>query len=76
MDTSEYVTLLEAARLLGISRTKMWQLAQSLAIYELPTDGRVKLLKRSDVEALRQPRPRLASDPKAAAALPVVVAAA
>ncbi|MGH2371443.1 MAG: helix-turn-helix domain-containing protein [Chloroflexota bacterium] len=56
----DYLTVNEAARLLGISRTRMWQLAKQheLETFELPADRRVKLFRRADVLALLNPRPK------------------
>jgi excisionase family DNA binding protein len=55
----DYVTLQEAATLLGVSRTRMWQLAteHKLRDYALKTDRRMRLFLRSDVLALQRPEP-------------------
>jgi excisionase family DNA binding protein len=55
----EYLTLNEAAELLGITRQHMRRvaLANGLRAYATPMDRRAKLYRRADVLALRQPRP-------------------
>lgn len=57
MDASEYLTLTEAARLLGISRWSLYRRVDegALPMYESPANRRVKLVKRADVEALLTP---------------------
>jgi excisionase family DNA binding protein len=62
----EFMSLQEAADALGVSRFTLWRLIrdEQLAAYQLPADRRRKLVKRSEVEALKRPRP---VDPKLAA---------
>lgn len=71
---SEYVTLTEAAELLGVTRVTMRQMAAryGLESFALPRDARVKLFRRADVLALNQPR----TVPKAPAAYAVAAVAA
>ena len=54
----DYLTMQEAMRLLGISRQTIWRLVRDgkLQTYQLETNRRVKLVKRTDVEALMRPR--------------------
>jgi hypothetical protein len=56
----EYVTLQEAAALLNISRYAMTRLIkeEGLSVFELPSDKRAKLLRRTEVLALQRPRPK------------------
>ncbi len=54
----EFLTLKEAMQYIGVSKTKMSQLAKGLTIYDDPRDKRKKCVKTSDVEKLRQFRPR------------------
>jgi excisionase family DNA binding protein len=58
------LTMQEAAALLGVSRFQMSALVKrmKLRVYETPTDMRRKLLRRSDVEALAQPRLKVQAD--------------
>ena len=53
-----FLTLQEAAELLGITRQRMRVVAQQnkLPVYGQAADRRVKLFRRSDVERLLQPR--------------------
>jgi excisionase family DNA binding protein len=55
----EYLTMQEAARLLGISRQTLWRLVRAgkLQTYQSEINRRVKLVKRTDVESLKRPRP-------------------
>lgn len=59
-DGDEYVTLQEAATLLGVSRFQVSRLITrlQLPVYERPADRRIKLLRKRDVEAALRPRPR------------------
>lgn len=54
-ESSEHVTVAEAQKLLGVSHTKIWQLMKdgTLKAYKSPLNKRVKLVKREDVERLR-----------------------
>ena len=55
---SEFFSLKEAQDYLSVSKTKMWNLVKSrvLAVYSDPLDRRKKLVKKDDVEKLKQPR--------------------
>ena len=69
---SEFVTMTEAQELLGVSRFKIWQLVRNgeIETFESQLDRRQKLIRRADLDALRNPRPRLVNgDAKKAAAL-------
>lgn len=67
----EYVTMTEAQELLGVSRFKIWQLVKEgkLPAYQSELDRRQKLIRRSDIEALRGARRPVASTTGKAAAL-------
>ena len=56
----EYLTMQEAAALLGVSRYQVSRLVTRLGlrVYERPADRRIKLLRREDVETALRPRPR------------------
>ena len=58
MDRSAFVTMREARELLGVSNYTIWRMVKEgrLRTYELPTDRRVKLVLRSDLEPLRKVR--------------------
>lgn len=64
----EYVTMGEAQELLGVSRFKLWQLVKEgvLPTFTSPLDRRQKLIRRDDLDRLRQPVPSV-STKKAAA---------
>ena len=66
----EFVTMREAQQILGVSKFKMWQLVRDgeLTAYQSPVDRRQKLIRRSDLEALRRPAPIPAEPAKKAAA--------
>ena len=55
----EYLTLQQAADLMGVSRFKLWRLVRDgkLTAHVSERDRREKLVRRADVEALMQPRP-------------------
>lgn len=57
---SEFLPLKEAQAYLGVSKTKMWSLVKSgiLKTYEYSLDKRKKLVRKEDVEKLKQPRSR------------------
>ena len=57
---SEFLLLKEAQDYLGVSKTKMWSLVKLgiLKTYEDSLDKRKKLVRKEDVEKLKQPRPR------------------
>ena len=63
----EYVTMTEAQEILGVSRFKIWQLVKDgrLPTFQSELDRRQKLIRRSDLDALREPR-RLEPEGKAA----------
>jgi len=54
--SAELTTISEAARFLGVSRTKMWLLVKNNIIqYQKdPLDDRKKLIRKSDLEQLKQ----------------------
>ena len=55
-ESDDTMTAGEAQEYLGISKRKMWELLEKdeLLAYERdPLDKRIKLIKRSDVEALK-----------------------
>jgi len=56
----EFLSLKESQDLLGVSKTKMWSLVKLgvLKTYEDSLDKRKKLVRKEDVEKLKQPRPR------------------
>lgn len=56
--TEVYIPLKEARELLGVSRTKIWNLVKdgTLKKYEDPLDKRKTLVLRADVEKLKRPR--------------------
>ena len=53
----DYLTLTQAARLLGVSRWTLYRRIDegALTVYASPSNRRVRLVKRSDVERLRKP---------------------
>ena len=56
----EFLTMAEAREYLGVSKPKMWRLVRDgvLPTYEDATDKRKKLIRKDDLDRLRQPRPR------------------
>ncbi len=64
----EFVTMREAQEILGVSRFKIWQLVKEgkLETFRSELDRREKLIRRSDLDALRRPQPA-AEQGKAAA---------
>ena len=56
--TEEFLTLKEAREYLGVSKAKMWRLVKegALSVYSDILDKRKRLVKKADVEKLRQPR--------------------
>ena len=57
--TNDFLTLPEAAELVGVSRATMWRRLKQdeIQTYQSQQDRRVRLVKRSDIEDLLQPRP-------------------
>jgi len=57
-DTSEYVTMTEAQEILNVSRFKIWQLVKEgrLQTFRSDLDRREKLIRRSDLATVGQPR--------------------
>jgi excisionase family DNA binding protein len=55
----DFLTLQQAADLMRVHRITVWRLVRDgkLRMYQSETNRRVKLVKRSDVEALMRPRP-------------------
>jgi excisionase family DNA binding protein len=70
MSTNEFLDVEQAAELLGVTRFTISRLirAGELPTYVSPLNRRKKLLRREDVEALRQPVPIEPEDTKKAAA--------
>ena len=60
MDESEFIEVLAAAEVLGVSRATMYNLINERGIvtYKLPGNRRA-LIKRADFEMLRRPVPRV-----------------
>jgi excisionase family DNA binding protein len=65
----EYLTVQEAAELMGVSRFTIWRRIRdgALPAYRADVDRRTRLVKRADVEALMRPRPIEDAEEKAAA---------
>jgi excisionase family DNA binding protein len=61
----DYLTLQEAADLLGVSRWTIWRRVRAgeLQAYTARVDRRTRLVKRADAEALMHPQP-IADDRK------------
>ena len=55
----EFVTLGEAQEILGVSNFTIWQMVKDgrLATFRSDVDRRKKLVRRSDLDALRTPKP-------------------
>jgi excisionase family DNA binding protein len=70
MSADEYVTMTEAQEILGVSRFKIWQLVREgkLETFASELDRRQKLVRRSDLDAFRFPRPRTGPEKGKAAA--------
>jgi excisionase family DNA binding protein len=53
----EYLTLTQAAQILGVSRWTLYRRIDegALTVYESPSNRRVKLVRRPDVERLMKP---------------------
>jgi excisionase family DNA binding protein len=65
----EYLTVQEAAELMGVSRFTVWRRirAGELPVYQSGVDRRARLVKRTDVEALMRPHAVEDVEKKAAA---------
>jgi excisionase family DNA binding protein len=65
----EFVTITEAARIMGVHRITVYRLvkAGTLRTYASPLNRRVKLVKRADLAALMTPQPIEGDEGKAAA---------
>ncbi len=70
MEDGEFVSMREAQEILGVSNFTIWRMVSNgeLAAYQSRTDRRKKLVRRSDLEALRQPEPLTVDDAKKDAA--------
>ncbi len=68
--TNDFLTLQEAADLMGVSRFKLWRLVREgkLVAHQSERDRREKLVRRADIESLLTPRPIEADRAKKAAA--------
>ncbi len=57
-ETDEFVTMTAAQEILGVSRFKIWQLVKEgkLETFRSELDRREKLIRRSDLDALRRPQ--------------------
>ncbi|HEV2123844.1 MAG TPA: excisionase family DNA-binding protein [Chloroflexota bacterium] len=68
-DQDEYVTMGEARELLGVSNFTIWRMVREgrLTAYQSGTDRRKKLIRRSDLDALRAVKPVEVDTKKAAA---------
>ena len=66
----EFVSMREAQEILGVSNFTMWQMVKDgrLTAYQSGTDRRKKLVRRSDLEALKAPKPLQTEDAKKAVA--------
>ena len=55
----EYLNLVEAARFLGVSRMTLYKLIREgkLPIYRSELNRTVRLVRRADLDRLREPRP-------------------
>jgi len=65
----DFVTIQQAAKLLGVHRITVWRLVRDgrLQAYQSPINRRVKLVKRADLTALMTPQPIDGDEKKAAA---------
>lgn len=56
---SEYVSIKEAAAMMSVSRPTVWRRikAAGLEVFHSSRDGRERLVRRSDIEALMIPHP-------------------
>lgn len=57
-NADEFITMQDAARLLGIGRMTLWRRVRegALPVYRSDRDRRKRLVKRADVEALSVPK--------------------
>ncbi len=65
-----FVTMREAQDVLGVSSFTIWRMVRDgeLTAYQSRTDRRKKLIRRADLEALKQPAPMGTVGTKKAAA--------
>ena len=56
--SDEFVTMREARKILGVSNFTIWQMVKQgrLEAFRSQVDRRKKLVRRSDLDALRQPQ--------------------
>jgi hypothetical protein len=56
----EYLTMKEAGEYLGLSRARLWKIIKehNLTIYYLDIDKRKHLVRKDDLERIRQPKQR------------------
>ena len=59
MNKEDYLGLMDAARYLGVSRNKMYQLVRAgeTPFYVSPLDKRKKLFRLEDLDALKRVKP-------------------
>jgi len=59
VNKEDYLGLMDAARYLGVSRNKMYQLVRAgeVPFYLSPLDKRKKLFRREDLDALKTVKP-------------------
>lgn len=69
MDTNDFLSQGEAATYLGVSRVTVWRRIRDgeLPAYESATSKRVTLVKRSDLDKLREPRRQAKRGPRRSA---------
>ena len=55
-----FMTMAQARARLGVARATMVKIVRDagIQVYDDPRDGRIKLVRVEDVEALERPRPR------------------
>ncbi|MDP9357790.1 MAG: helix-turn-helix domain-containing protein [Chloroflexota bacterium] len=70
MEDEEFVSMREAQEILGVSNFTIWRMVRDgeLPAYQSRTDRRKKLVRRSDLDALRHPEPITVDDAKKDAA--------
>jgi excisionase family DNA binding protein len=66
---NEFLTVQQAAEFMGVHRITVWRLVRDgkLQTFQSESNRRVKLVKRSDVEALMRPSPIEVHEGKVAA---------